>query len=95
MKKFILVSSLLISSVLVAYADIPNAGIGVVLQECENKVCIGNVLPHSSANEKGLKIGDIIVEIVIKRNSIKNDREKRQQYVYKSYAQRRILSFLF
>ncbi len=63
MKKFILVSSLLISSVLVAYADISNAGIGVVLQECENKVCIGNVLPHSSANEKGLKIGDIIVEI--------------------------------
>lgn len=63
MKRFLLFNVLLISGALVAYADIPNAGVGVVLQECENKVCIGNVLPHSSAKEKGLKIGDIIVEI--------------------------------
>lgn len=63
MKKFILVMSLLIGSILVTYADVPNAGVGVVLQECENKVCVGNVLPYGSANEKGLKIGDIVVEI--------------------------------
>lgn len=64
MKKIFI--SLLICSctALLVYAnDIPNAGVGIVLQDVNNQISVQKLLPHSNMGLNGLRPGDIITEI--------------------------------
>lgn len=64
MKKIFI--SLLICSctALLVYAnDIPNAGVGIVLQDVNNQISVQRLLPHSNMGLNGLRPGDIITEI--------------------------------
>lgn len=63
MKKYLLISVLLLGGILIAYADIPNAKTDIILQECGDKVCIKKASNNVSNKEDELKTSDIVAEI--------------------------------
>lgn len=63
MKKYLLAGVLLFGGILIAYADIPNAKTDIILQECDDKVCIKKASNSVSNKEDELKTSDIIAEI--------------------------------
>lgn len=64
MKKFYISLFICLSTALIVKAnDIPNAGLGIVLQKVNNQILIEKVMPNSNMGINGLWGGDIITEI--------------------------------
>lgn len=64
MKKFYISLFICLLSAVSVYAnDIPNAGLGIVLQKVNNQIVVQKFLPHCNMETNKLRTGDIITEV--------------------------------
>ena len=64
MKKFYISLLICLSTALIVKAnDIPNAGLGIVLQKVNNQTLVEKIMPNSNMGKNGLWGGDIITDI--------------------------------